>query len=169
MFGLSGPLCRNTSSPLWLLENKFSDHAEELIQREQKPLAELRRKNCALPANQTIQIVFSSLRSVGGFCKCKLEPIFVFLNSSPQCSPCLWCKLLLVWCYWLVFRALWSAGALQTGQSRCLLGKCFIQLFLFAFLSSWLTVLVLQARIWKLSLKAFFYSLWHFTQGQWLQ
>lgn len=87
----------------------------------------------------------------GGVWKCKLELIFVFLNFSSQCSPCLWCKLLFVWFYWLVFRFLWLAGALRTGHLQCLPGKCFILLFLFAFLLSCLTVLVLKARLEKLS------------------
>lgn len=57
VLGLSGTPYGETSSPFWQLESKFSDQAEQLIQRERKPLAELRRKPCALPTNQTIQIV----------------------------------------------------------------------------------------------------------------
>lgn len=99
------------------------------------------------------------------FSKCKLELIFVLLNSSPQCSRCLWCKLLLVWHYWLVFRALWSAGALETGQSRGPPDKFFIQLFSLCvppFLSFCFSF---ESQTLK-GFSSCFFSLWHYTQGQ---
>lgn len=134
MLGLSGPLCRNTSSPLWLLENKFSDQAEQLIQREQKPLAELRRKHCALPANQTIQIVFS-FGGGGVVLQMQIRTdicIFEFLSSMLPLS-------LMQIASCLVLLAGFQSSVIgwcSPNRPITMSVKCFIQLFLFAFLSS---------------------------------